>query len=139
MSTQDEFAREMTAQNDYLWQQLAALRRAPRKTWRRCRLHEVVCGGCGRPLVEVMDTRPYPIVLHRQTAEAPEAYGSHRRGDWHWFPISNPPPAPDSLQATSGIIAAVCDCRQAILSLGHLFDSLRRGEVKRVLPADTLS
>jgi len=115
---------EMRAQNDYLWQQLDTLRRAPRKTWRRCRLHEVICAGCGRAVVEVMDTRPYPIVLHKS-----------RDHGWGWFPISNPPPAADTEEARHGILVSICDCQQVTLSLGLIFDSLRRGEAKRVLPA----
>lgn len=145
-STHEEFTHELRGQNDYLWRQLDALRKASRSTWRRHRLHEVVCAGCDRSVVEVMDTRPYPIVLHRRldmsAAEASpgsQAWRGHRKGGWQWFPISNPPPDADSKQARCTILPTVCDCRQMTLSLGGIFDSLRSGEPKRVLPRDTLS
>lgn len=133
----DDYFVEMRVQNEYLWRQLDALRKAPKKTWRRHRRHEVVCGGCGRTLVEVMDTRPYPIVLHR----TPRPAGPGAAHGWGWFPISDPPPAADTEQARRGILVSVCDCQQVTLPLGTIFDSLRRGVAKRVLPgpAGTLS
>ncbi len=131
-----DYDAEMRTQNDYLWQQYDALRKAPRKTWRRHRLHEVVCGGCGRTLVEVMDTRPYPIVVHRR----PRPDGPGPSG-WGWFPISDPAPNADDEQARRRVLVAVCDCQRVTLPLGPIFDALRAGEAKRVLPgpAGTLS
>lgn len=131
-STHEEFTHELCVQNDHLWMQLGALRRAPRKTWRKLRLHEVVCASCDRSVVEVMDTRPYPTVLHRMPCRPGGISG------WGWFPISDPPPDGDSEQARHGVLVSVCDCRQVTLPLGPIFDALRRGEPKRVLPPATV-
>jgi hypothetical protein len=68
---------EMAIQNEHLRKQLDALRRGPRERWRCFRLHEVVCGGCGDTLVEVMDTDPYPVAFSRrmQVSNAEAALG----------------------------------------------------------------
>lgn len=144
----------MASQNDHLRAQVAALRKGPASRWRRFRLHEVVCGQCGESLVEVMDTEPYAVVLTRRTIPstveaslAPDASGAERmaasgrrlrRGDSSFYPISKPPPPPGSADGSQRV-RSVCRCRQVTLRLDSIFESLRRGEPKRVLPAASVT
>ncbi len=46
----------------YVEHQLRALAR-DRARWKRFRLYELVCGGCGHAVAEVMDVDPSPVMV----------------------------------------------------------------------------
>jgi hypothetical protein len=51
--------------------QLAALNAGSRKRWRAFRKFELVCGGCGDTMVEVMTTQPWVILRHNRNDDDP--------------------------------------------------------------------
>jgi hypothetical protein len=145
-----EWERERNIQDQYLQDQLEALRSKP-TVWRKFRLLEVVCGlTCGDPMIEVMDTVPYPVITYRRTVDHPDVVPlphdatvqdriEHsrsklpmiRRGRFTWTPIPNPLPPPDP--NAPGLIPAVCQCRSFLLHQEAIFDDLRSGRRKRAV------
>jgi len=151
-STEWEKARR--EQNDLLRAQLAALGAGPKERWRRFRLLELVCGGCGDVLLEVMNTSPYRVVLvhgadpHPKEPEPnelpPEAtltgkelyerYGGRvriRRSRDRRFVVL---PHELSTVSASESLAATCRCRQWVGRTQTLVADLQRGIKRRVVP-----
>lgn len=119
------------AQTKYLRVQMAAILRLPAPRRRRYTVHEVFCAQGSEPLLTVLATEPYQVVRYRE-----QSGPGVRRSDWRWFAIATPPPDPDSpdgLVARQTIIPAMCPCRQVVLNAADVYDSIRRGESRRVL------
>lgn len=114
-----------------LGRQMHALGKLPAARLREYTLHEVFCGGCSQALVTVLATDPFHVLRFRQqTGE------KVRRGNWAWRAISTPPPpagSAEDVEARASIIPAMCRCQQRPLSTADIFDSLRRGDRKRVI------
>lgn len=131
---------ESADQGAYIGKQLVALRRSP-VLWRRFRLLEIVCQRCGDALAEVMETDPHPVVCFRQSDGEPLEVVDGRarltpiraseRG--MFYPISWPLPPANINHAD---IFAMCSCRNTWLSGDQLYDDLRSGRRKRVVPFD---
>lgn len=136
----DHLLDEAGAQAVHLHRQLVALGRGPRERWGQFRLHEVRCGGCSRVLVEVMDTDPYPVVLHWPSADLTSfSARSLRRGPRAWFAISKRYPEADDPDVRGCSLTSVCSCQTVEISHASIYDSLRRGERKRMWPAGNVT
>lgn len=157
-----DFLDQMHDQNDYLRRQIHALRKGDRRTWRRHRLLDVVCSVCGQSLAEVMDTKPYPMLLTSEMAETheevawresnpppddPRQYGQYalargravpervRRGEGMITPLCELPWSQDHEdQARDERYEACCNCRGGVLlPMQAVIQAVRRGERKVVV------
>jgi len=125
------------AEGEYLAAQLNALR-STRGKWRRYRLHQVVCQGCGDVLAEVIATQPVSVVCFRRLGDQPELASparSHimpirRTGEWT-FRRLEPLPGPTG----STPFLTKCSCRNAWVSMTQLYADLVAGLGRRVLPS----
>lgn len=132
-------------QTESLRRQLTWLRKT--KQWRKFRRFMYECGRCHTPLLEVIETRPYPVVVYRR-AEANiltdttitsyaawKAAGLNHRvrtGD----PMFSPFDAGD-LQALSKdrteILLTSCACRQWQTTMAVVAADLLSGKTRRTI------
>ena len=145
---------EMRIQNDHLRQQLAAMRTKP-AVWKRLRLLEVPCEGCGDLLLEVMDTEPYAAVCIRRPVRRPgstsipegapvAAYISRmlegpaitRRGERFFYPLAKPFAIPPQTGPRVSVSVS-CRCREVPLSERKILELLTSGVKKWTCPAPT--
>ena len=139
---------ESVAIGKHITSQLRAMSRS-RERWRRFRIHEIVCQACGRPIAEVMETDPHPVLLYSQIdderEEAPLDLGAQpRRGR---LPIRRSAtrrfdaiawPLPEEEVTRSHIpIIAWCSCRRVSIDGAQLYDDLRAKTRRRVIPRDS--
>lgn len=148
---------EMASQNDYLGAQLKALRAVSRrdpKRWRKWRLLVVLCRYCGCAFVEVMNLDPCAVILTRGTVDHPstpavpagatvEDYIQRLSSriepirldrDWRFFPIAWPLRERDRQHESRQLVSCTCKCRHFTLNTEVLYDALRDGRTKIVLP-----
>lgn len=148
-----EWEHQRDVQNDMIRKVLAALRAVPGE-WNRRRRLKYVCGGCGKPLLEVMDTRPYPVVLTSSAVRHPdtpklalpqshgieagrELYRRHaalgpamRAGERTFFPFSEDDLKPE--RTRGWIVQSIC-CRRWQGSMAQVAQDLRTGLTQRVI------
>ncbi|MDO5492453.1 MAG: hypothetical protein Q4F53_02430 [Nesterenkonia sp.] len=150
----DNWEAERQQQNDYLRRQMAALRSAGRGTWKRWRLLDVVCRGCGDTVVEVMKLDPYWVVRHwdyqvtkgdpppatwegqgwsvtevqqaaYERAKADTSTRLTRRGEPMFYPVR-----PNWQASSNEILHTACRCRGHELKAKILSDAVAEGTRK---------
>lgn len=147
----DAFLDEWQIQNDYLRQQLVAIARRPAAKRREFRLFVLWCKRCSDVLLEVVDTRPFPVVRlrhavssqrppqapagasvtqalehYRSAREAsPELYKHSIRLDKRWRFIAIPPTmAPNERSSVS----VACRCQeQQLVELRWVYEQMNAG------------
>lgn len=131
---------------------LAALRAGGRQTWRKFRLYELVCGGCGDTLVEIMMTSPWLTMLTRRTTRHPgtpqpdagmlphdrahwsAAHPAVRRDELSFISIRDPRTTPPDADERNTLVPVTCRCRHVDLTEALIFAAVREGKRKAVLP-----
>lgn len=116
--------REYIEQDLNLRRDLNALRARGRREWRRERLLEWVCEGCGASVLEVMQTTTFRVIYKRTTIEG------RKSGRNTVTPLAAHRPS----DAGAHQMHAVCYCQNRPFSLADVWDDLDHGKKKRTLP-----
>lgn len=152
----DEFAElmasieaESVAIGKHITSQLVAMRRS-RQRWKKFRLLEIVCQACGRPVAEVMETDPYPVMLFSQVEESEDrGWMDLGRTEGLKQPIRQEArkrfnqiqwPLPEEEVTRSHVpIIAWCSCGRVTIDGAQMYQDLRDGLKRRVIRRDTRS
>ena len=147
----EEFMRSRDEQNVPLGKQIQAILSKPAAR-KRLRLHELVCQGCDEIIVEVLDTKPDPVMRWRESTSAEQRDrpadwfkdpGRYRRpdigraGEWKFSPLPDPLPIPE--QSRTEVIHTACSCRRMTLPAEVVYGALQSGIRKQTHPRVTLS
>lgn len=130
--------RERTA--SYVAQQLDALART-RARWKRFRLYELVCGGCGAAVAEVIDVDPSPVLVTWRPALTdvrergvparlvPTVRPKGIKGVWMlpW------PPSPGTVPVEWPASYVMCRCSTVRIDHAEVLADLKAGTTRRVL------
>jgi hypothetical protein len=140
----EQIEAESMASGRYIVDQLTAMSRS-RERWKKYRLLEYVCRGCGHPLLEVMGTDPWPVMLYSQI-DVEQGTGRRDRGEYA-PPIRRDPkrrfgkvewPLPEEHVTRSHIAILVwCGCQHVSIDGARLYEDLRSGRRRRVISRDT--
>lgn len=147
-NAQSRWHHEHEIQTEHLRRQLAALATLAPARRRKFQLLVVRCQGCGDVMAEVLDTKPYPVIRSRQLVVR-ELGEAARNGDWarhfaetkesirrdqEWRFVPIPQPLPSERAARNALIPVACSCRSTDLTEQFMFEQLRLGVRKVVLP-----
>jgi hypothetical protein len=96
--------------------QLTVLAASPKARWKKFRKFEMVCGGCGDTLIQVMTTQPWVILTRaKDTGRA-----------WEWYRYDADP---------RQRLSSSCHCQTIAFTRGLVLEYVAAGRTKVLHPA----